>query len=85
MAREGLAEKVAFEQRLKEMRERERETELFGRLVIKAKETTGVKVLSRREPGVFRGSKETSVAGEKTPSSDRLQSPTMPQNFSLTL
>lgn len=45
--------------------------ELFRRLGLKAEETTGAKVLSRTEPGVIRGSKETNVTREKAASSQR--------------
>lgn len=61
VVREGFVEKVTFEQKWKEVREQD--MELFGKLVLKAEETTGVKALRRREPGVPRGSKETSVGG----------------------
>lgn len=43
--------------------------ELFGRPVLKAKETAGARVLSGREPEVLQGSKETNVARKKAASS----------------
>lgn len=45
--------------------------ELFGKLVLKAEETTGVKAVSRSAPGVPRGSKETSGAGVEGAGSQR--------------
>lgn len=55
VVKEGFVEKVTFEQKWKEVREQD--MELFGKLVLKAEETTGVKALRRREPGASRGAK----------------------------
>lgn len=57
VVREGFVEKVMLEQKWKEVREGD--TKLFGQLVLKAEETTGVKAQSRRELRAPRGSKET--------------------------
>lgn len=61
VVREGFVEKVMFEQKWKEVREGD--MKLFGKLVLKAEETTGVKAQSRRELRGPRGSKEKSIAG----------------------